>query len=202
MVPIVPYLPLNPLLPRPKGAKDAEGTKKRIPSSNVPDPKTRGPDEPMIVERKDGSLWMLVRVQGLAETITHDGGKTWTPVQRSAIQHCTSRFFVRRLQSGSLLLVKHGPLKKRVGRAQLTAYLSDDDGKTWIGGLMLDEREDVTYPDGVQGDDGTIRIIYDHQRTPLGEVLMAAFTEDDVPAGREVSGKVRLKQMVSQLPKP
>jgi len=31
---IVPYLPLNPLLPRPKGDKDAEGMKKQIPSSN------------------------------------------------------------------------------------------------------------------------------------------------------------------------
>ena len=26
----------------------------------------------------------------------------------------------------------------------------DDDGKTWSGGLMIDEREDVTCPDGVQ----------------------------------------------------
>jgi len=25
----------------------------------------------------------------------------------------------------------------------------DDDGKTWSGGLMIDEREDVTCPDGV-----------------------------------------------------
>jgi len=31
---IVPYLPLNPLLPRPKGDKDAEGMKKQIPSNN------------------------------------------------------------------------------------------------------------------------------------------------------------------------
>gem|GEM_PF-1050794 len=30
---IVPYLPLNPLLPRPKGAKGAEGMKKQIPSN-------------------------------------------------------------------------------------------------------------------------------------------------------------------------
>ena len=29
----------------------------------------------------------------------------------------------------------------------MTAYLSGDDGKTWGGGLLLDERERVTYPD-------------------------------------------------------
>jgi len=154
----------------------------------------------MIVERKDGSLWMLVRVQGLAETISTDQGRTWTPVQRIALKHCTSRFFVRRLQSGSLLLVKHGPLDKRVPREKLTAYLSDDDGKTWRGGFIFDEREDVTYPDGVQGSDGIIRIIYDHKRTPDGEVLMASFTEDDVRAGRDVSGKVRLRVKVAKLP--
>ena len=168
-------------------------------TANVSDPKSRGPDEPMIVERKDGSLWMLVRMQGLAETISTDQGRTWTPVQRIALKHCTSRFFVRRLPSGSLLLVKHGPLDQRIPREKLTAYISDDDGKTWLGGLMFDEREDVTYPDGVQGADGIIRIIYDHQRTPLGEVLMAAFTENDVRAGRNVSGKVRLRVEVAKL---
>ncbi len=52
--------------------------------------------------------------------------------------HPTSRFFVRRLKSGALLLVKHGPLDKRVKREQLTAFVSDDDGKTWQGGLLLD----------------------------------------------------------------
>ncbi|MDZ4852302.1 MAG: sialidase family protein, partial [Pirellulaceae bacterium] len=77
---------------------------------------------------------------------------------------------------------------------------SDDDGKTWLGGFMFDEREDVTYPDGVQGSDGIIRIIYDHKRTPDGEVLMAAFTEADVRARRDVSSKVLLRIEVAKLP--
>lgn len=169
-------------------------------TANIVDPKKRGPDEPMIVERKDGSLWMLARVQGLAETVSTDRGKTWAPVESSAIRHCTSRFFVRRLRSGSLLLVKHGPLDQRVGREQLMAYVSDDDGKSWNGGLMIDERKDVTYPDGVQAEDGRIYIIYDHQRTPLGEVLMATFFEEDARAGKPVSGKVRLREEVARLP--
>jgi hypothetical protein len=169
-------------------------------TANVPDPSKRGPDEPMIVERKDGSLWMMVRMQGLAETISRDAGKTWTPVEPIAMRHVTSRFFLRRLQSGALLLIRHGPLQERVGREKLMAFLSDDDGKTWKGGLMLDERDHVTYPDGVQASDGTIYIIYDHQRTPLGEVLLATFTEADVRAGKAESNKVRLRQKVDRLP--
>ncbi len=49
----------------------------------------------MIVERRDGPPWMLVRVQSLAETVSDDGGKTWTPVERSSIRHPAARFFVR-----------------------------------------------------------------------------------------------------------
>ncbi len=66
---------------------------------------------------------------------------------------------------------------------------------------MIDEREDVTYPDGVRAGDGRIHIIYDHQRTPLGEVLMATFAEEDVRAGEPVSDKIRLREKVASLPR-
>lgn len=170
-------------------------------TANIDNPKSRGPDEPMIVERKDGSLWMMVRMQGIAETISRDGGKTWTPVARVPIQHCTSRFFLRRLQSGALLLVKHGPIKEHVRREKLMAFVSDDDGLTWKGGLMIDEREDVTYPDGVQAADGTIYLVYDHQRTPLGEVLMAKFREEDVRAAAG-SETTEFQIRIDRLPAP
>ncbi len=170
-------------------------------TANIDNPKSRGPDEPMIVERKDGSLWMMVRMQGIAETISRDGGKTWTPVARTPIQHCTSRFFLRRLQSGAILLVKHGPIKEHVRREKLMAFVSDDDGLTWKGGLMIDAREDVTYPDGVQAADGTIYLVYDHQRTPLGEVLMAKFREEDVRAAAE-SETTEFQIRIDRLPVP
>jgi predicted neuraminidase len=169
-------------------------------SATIPKYEDRNGDENMIVERKDGSLWMLVRMQGMAESISNDGGKTWSPVERSTIKHNTSRFFLRRLRSGSLLLVKHGPLEKRTKREQLTAYISDDDGKTWQGGLMIDERDDVTYPDGVQAEDGTIYLVYDYHRTPEGIIHMATFREDDVRAGKQVSDKVRLRVLIDRLP--
>ena len=50
------------------------------------------------------------------------------------------------------------------------------------------------------GSDGIIRIIYDHKRTPDGEVLMAAFTEEDVRAGKSVSNKVQLRTLIDRLP--
>jgi hypothetical protein len=100
--------------------------------------------------------------------------------------------------SGNLLLVKHGPLDQRIGRSHLTAYLSKDDGKTWGGGLMLDERLGVSYPDGQQTSDGLIRIIYDYNRVSDRNILMAEFREEDVAAGKDVSGAVKLRQLVSK----
>jgi hypothetical protein len=156
-------------------------------------------DEHMFVQRKDGALWLLSRTKyGIAESVSTDRGATWPDMKPSKLLHPTARFFIRRLASGNLLLVKHGPLYKRTGRSHLTAYISQDDGATWQGGLLLDERNGVSYPDGQQDQNGLIRIIYDFDRVGERLILMASFREDDVLAGRTDSSTVRLRQLVSK----
>jgi len=138
-------------------------------------------DEHMIVERKDKTLWMLVRTRyGIGESTSNDQGRTWSPLLPSKIQHPTARFFIRRLYSGNLLLVKHGPIDLRTGRSHLMAFISKDDGYSWSGGLLLDERLSVSYPDGQQTADGTIYIIYDYDRTGDQNILMTSFIEEDI----------------------
>jgi len=156
-------------------------------------------DEHIIVERKDGSLWLLARTKyGIGESVSTDRGKTWPDLEPSTILHPSARFFVRRLQSGNLLLVKHGALDERTGRSHLTAYVSRDDGNSWTGGLLLDERSGVSYPDGQQTEDGLIRVIYDYSRTDSRHILLATFREEDVAASKAVSGDVRLRQRISE----
>ena len=156
-------------------------------------------DEHMFVERKDGSLWLLARTKyGIGESVSTDGGKTWPELKPSGILHTPSRFFIRRLASGNLLLVKHGPLDTPTSRSHLTAYISKDEGHTWAGGLMLDARLGVSYPDGQQTPAGLIRIIYDYSRVADRDILMATFREEDVSAGKDVSGAVKLRQLVSK----
>lgn len=155
-------------------------------------------DEHMFVERKDGSIWLLSRTKyGIGESVSTDRGRTWPDLVPSTIQHPTARFFVSRLASGNLLLVKHGPIAKKSGRSHLTAYISTDDGRTWGGGLMLDPRNGVSYPDGQQTPDGLIRIIYDYNRITDRQILLATFREEDAAAGKPVSSAVRLAQVVS-----
>ena len=78
------------------------------------------------------------------------------------------------------------------------AMLSEDDGKTWKGGLMLDTRDEISYPDGTQTAEGDIYLIYDYSRYDRRQILMAVFSEEDILAGRLVSANGRLKQLVSQ----
>lgn len=159
-------------------------------------------DEHSLVERRDGSLWMLVRTKyGIGEADSTDGGLSWSEGRRSTIPHVDSRFFIRRLRSGKLLLVAHQPPEGKA-RSHLIARLSDDDGRTWAGGLMIDDRKGASYPDGVQDSDGRIRLIYDYNRTRDRQILMAVFTEDDVAAGRPTSADSRLRVVVDQASSP
>jgi autotransporter-associated beta strand protein len=168
-------------------------------SATVPDPSDRNCDEPMIVELSEGSLLMLVRTKyGIGRSFSSDGGRSWDPVVPSGLPHTPARLYLSRLRSGNLLLVKHGPLEGApVGRKKLQAYLSKDDGKTWGGGLMIDERS-VSYPDGDQAADGTIYIIHDRERYEQREIILNTFTEEDVIAGNPVSGKARFNMLINR----
>jgi AraC-like DNA-binding protein len=161
--------------------------------ANVPN---RHCDEHMIVERKDGSLWMLVRTTyGIGESVSFDKGITWSPGKPTRLGGPNSRFFIRRLRSGRLLLVNHYGFRDR---SHLTAQLSDDDGVTWNDGLLLDERSNVSYPDGIETADGTIYLIYDRERNRNMEILMAVVTEEDIIAGCCISPNARLKVLVDK----
>ncbi|HLW86665.1 MAG TPA: sialidase family protein [Candidatus Sulfotelmatobacter sp.] len=154
--------------------------------------------EHMIVERRDGSLWMLVRTEyGIGQSISRDRGKSWGESGPSGIRNAVSRFFIRRLKSGKLLMVRHNPPDIWT-RSLLTAYLSDDDGKTWYGGLVLDERKGVSYPDGVEAGNGKIYVIYDRGRSTDREILMATFTEEDIKQGKCVTDQCQLKMIVNK----
>lgn len=160
----------------------------------------RGFDEHMVVEKRDGSLWMLVRRHdGVGQAFSYDQGATWWQEGHAGITGPDSRFFIRRLRSGNLLLVNHVDYH---GRNNLTAKLSFDDGKTWVGGLVLDERKNVSYPDGTEAPDGRIYIVYDHERYRDREILMAVFTERDVLAGQCVSEDARLRVLISRAEGP
>jgi hypothetical protein len=167
---------------------------------NVPR-EVRNHDEHMIVERKDGSLWMLVRtLYGIGESFSYDSGYSWTPLVPSKIQHPAARFFISRLNSGNLLLVKHGPVDMKIQRSHLFAFISKDDGHSWSGGLLIDERPGVSYPDGQQFSDGMIYITYDFSRTKDQNILMTSFSEEEITgsSSRKILEVYKRRRIISR----
>lgn len=180
-------------------SKDCGATLEKRGAVNLPKG-NRLYDEHRFVELKNGDLWALVRGKGengLFEAFSKDRGATWTPGKAARLKHTSSRVFIERLKSGALLLVKHGRPEEDVGRSKLMAFVSDDDGQTWKGGLMLDERDTVSYPDGQQHSDGTIYLTYDFSRLDAREILFCKFTEADVRAGRD-TGTFEPRRLISK----
>ena len=141
-------------------------------------------NEPTVVEKKDGTLWMIVResFNNHHQYFSHDGGETWegpTPIEYFYASNTTPTFL--RLKDGRLLFFWNNtqPLpkgaatdypelnerEKRGGsesvftnRDALHVAVSEDDGETWIG-----FRELYLNPVRNEAD------FREHGKTPLGE---------------------------------
>lgn len=135
--------------------------------------------ESMIVERKDGSLVMYIRCTAgvIWQSESRDRGQTWSKGGPTEISNPGSRFHIRRLSGGEWLLVNSPNPKKRTG---IVACLSRDEGATWSPPLVLDERDNVSYPDAAVAADGTIYVVHDRDRNGAGEILLSVFKKDDI----------------------
>ena len=155
-------------------------------------------NEHSVVELNDGRLWMLSRCKReTAQSFSADGGKTWQP-QSTAFPHVNSKSVIRRLQSGNILVIRHGRdiTKATPARQELTAFLTTDEGRTWSRGLLLDERTGVSYPDVAQAPNGDIYVHYDRNRGSDAEILFARFREEDAQAGKLVSPEAAVRNLV------
>ena len=164
-------------------------------------------DEHMLLTKQNGDLEMYIRTTyGVGKAVSHDGGRTFDPDTDSGLGGPNSRFSIGRLSSGNIGGVNHYHFHKR---DHLTAMISRDEGETYEGFLMLDERADVSYPD-VKEHGGYLYVIYDRERgaqyrpnrdytNAAREILLAKITEEDILAGKVVSDGSFLAQTVSKL---
>lgn len=153
--------------------------------------------EHMCVELANGDIWMLQRnVQG---SISVNKGKDWTSLDTiREMTSANSRVYIGRLRSGNLLLVYNDDSLRKT-RKNLTAFLSKDDGKTWPYRLLLDERDEVSYPDAAESEDGLIYVCYDRSRTGEKEILLTTFTEADLIAGEFASSRASKRIIISKV---
>ena len=151
--------------------------------------------EPHFLELKNGTIRMYMRsFKGLRMAESQDEGYTWGAVTKpDGMDHPCARCQVRALASGNWIFVKHLSSPDSFNdnkRHGMIAYLSRDEGRSWEGGLVLDERW-VSYPDVEQGPDGTIYVTYDFDRGGEGEIILNKFTEADILDRRFKSPQAR-----------
>ncbi len=162
--------------------------------------------EATLTQRKNGDLWTVIRTSmGLRESTSTDGGLIWSdPTPLPGFEKGPStRACMRQLASGAFILVYHdAPANQSgsFGRAMLTAWLSDDEGLTWPHKLLIDGRSGVSYPDVTEAPDGRILLIHDLGRYRGGEkaILVSAFREADIRAGKIVSADSKLNSVVNR----
>lgn len=126
--------------------------------------------QPSIVQRRDGSLYTLMRDNGpppqrLLASESKDRGETWSPVVDSDLPNPGSGPEVIRLKNGHWALISNDT---EDGRHSLAVQISDDDGKTWRWKrhLELDEPGPESgrfhYPSIIEGRDGTLHASYSY----------------------------------------
>lgn len=202
--------------------EDVDG--KPIFVSELPgDPEARFAEQMPII-RKDGSLLTFYRTtkwQKFAESF--DGGKTWKPGGFYHMQFSIdTKCILKRLPSGRVLLVandvqmkeqngetifyytdKDGNqivLEAQFARQRMSAYLSDDDARTFPHKLLLCDKGRISYPSSTLDKDGSIYIAYDQGRSVPGQqtIFLSKITEQDILAGKLVNDKSFLNSIVSR----
>lgn len=103
----------------------------------VPNLLTYGANEPVVIELKDGRVWMLIRTQmgHLYESFSKDGS-AWSQPRPTRLISSDSPVGLIRLKDGRIVLLWNCCLRFPYaygGRHVLHAAISEDEGLTWRG---------------------------------------------------------------------
>ncbi|GGC37612.1 glycosyl hydrolase [Parapedobacter defluvii] len=127
----------------------------------------RGPIQPALAKRADGTLVAYMRDSGDAPTRvqvseSNDGGWSWSAARKTDIPNGAS-VDVLVLDDGRWVMLGNDVDD---GRYRLNLYFSDDEGETWPVKLPIEydasKQGRYSYPSLIQGSDGWLHISYSY----------------------------------------
>jgi len=143
--------------------------------------------QPVVLQRKDGSLVAYMRENGTLERIrvseSKDDGVSWGAVGTMALPNPGTGLDAVRLANGHWLLIHNDTIE---GRHQLAVSLSEDEGKTWPWSRHLENQpgDKFHYPAIIQSRDRMIHAVYSYFVKDGKSMKHAAFDEAWVKAGQ------------------
>lgn len=134
--------------------------------------------EPIVLQLKDGRIWMLIRTQNgrFYESFSRDG-LTWTHPVPTSILSSDSPCSLTRLRDGRIVMLWNNTLRfpyANGGRAVLHGAISEDDGHTWRGYREVAANPLVVEPPPPNGDHGVTYTV--PALTPNGKLLTSLST--------------------------
>ncbi len=145
-----------------------------------------GSCEATVLERKDGSLYLLLRTEEgwLYEAVSKDGGLKWGDFKQSQVKSVTCCAQIGRLADGRAALLWNHPPRHRAdsatSREELFLAFSEDDARTWSKPVVVA---------GGYGPGGRVSYPYLYERKP-GELWITT-----------MQGGVRMKVQTADLGK-
>jgi predicted neuraminidase len=126
--------------------------------------------QPSIVQKRDGSLYTLMRDNGpaphrLHQSESRDRGETWSAVTDSSLPNPGSGSEVISLRNGHWVNISNDTER---GRSRLAVEVSEDEGRTWPWKRYLEKFEpgpeagSYHYPSIIQAKDGTLHATYSY----------------------------------------
>ena len=142
-------------------------------------------NNPQMFVHSDGSVRMVVRTSGTSWSYvaTSQNGEVWSaPTQFVAAPD--QDFAVLRLADGKLLMVRNARFDKNVYwyPEGMYAYLSEDCGATWYGGLRLSNDTYTISPVVAEGANGEIYITTHHESETKFENKLFVTSVEEIDA--------------------
>jgi predicted neuraminidase len=130
-----------------------------------------GAIQPAILVHRSRAIQILCRSrQGkITESWSSDAGKTWSPMNATALPNPSAGIDAVMLKDGRALVVYNHTAK---GRSPLNIAISAD-GKTWKAGLVLEDQPgEYSYPAVIQTADGLVHVTYTWKRERIKHVVI------------------------------
>jgi predicted neuraminidase len=122
--------------------------------------------QPSLVPRKDGTIVAWMRDNGpppqrVITASSADGGVTWSRGVDSEVPNPGSSVDVVALRDGRWLMALNDT---ESGRARLSAWISDDEGRTWPQRRAIEDTTggSFSYPSVIQTADGLVHVSYSY----------------------------------------